>query len=328
MSELAQVLRHVPLPRDPALLVGTETRDDAAVVRLGKHALVFTTDFFAPVVDDPYAYGRIAATNALSDVYAMGGTPLVALNILAFPCGGLPGRMLGKILDGGAAACAEAGAALAGGHTVDDPEPKYGLAVVGTVDPRRFWRNVGARAGDALVLTKPLGVGVVTTAIKRKQARAAETAAAIASMSTLNAAAARALASLGTSVHAVTDVTGYGLLGHLLEMLEGSKVGARLQFGAIRWLPGTRRLAALDCFSGGSKANLAAARKRLRMHPSFGDDRVAPLLLADAQTSGGLLAAVAAGREKKALAALAKAGVEATIIGRCEGARPLIRVDP
>ncbi len=328
---MAQVLRRLPHIPDDDLLVGTETRDDAAVYRMGRAALVFTADFFAPVVDDPYDFGRIAATNALSDVYAMGGEPMLALNLLACPAKLLGPRVIARILRGGADACREAGATVGGGHSVEDPEPKFGLAVVGRVSPRALWRNVGARAGDRLLLTKPLGTGVITTAIKRRLARPAEIRAVTRVMSTLNRDAATALRSLGKAVHAVTDVTGFGLLGHLFEMLDGSKVDATLRYAAMPIPAAARRLAALDCFAGGTRANLDSVRRRLRLAPALRDDPHAALLLADAQTSGGLLAAVAPSALRRAQAALAAAGIEAAVIGELtptRRARPSVTVLP
>lgn len=305
-------------------MVGTETRDDAAVYRMGSRVLVFTADFFAPVVDDPFDYGRIAAANALSDVYAMGATPFLALNLLAFPAKVLPKRVVGRILAGGAAACAEAGATVGGGHTIDDPEPKFGLAVLGTTTPRKVWRNVGARPGDVLLLTKPIGIGIVTTAIKRQLARPAEIREATRVMATLNRDAAGALGRLGASVHAVTDVTGFGLLGHLLEMLDGSQVAATLAAAAVPVLPSARRLLALDCVPGGTRANLAAAGRKLSLARAL--DPSTGILLADAQTSGGLLAAIDPKAATRALALLKAAGVTASIIGEVVAGKPRIRV--
>jgi len=325
LTELAQVLRNLPAFEDPDLLVGTATRDDAAVYRLGKQALVFTTDFFAPVVDDPFTFGRIAATNALSDVYAMGGRPLLALNLLGFPPAVLDRRSVGKILAGGAAACRDAGIAIGGGHTIDDAEPKYGLAVVGVVAPNKVWRNVGAKPGDVLLLTKPLGIGIVTTAIKRELAKPAEVRAATRVMTTLNRAAAEGLRTLGKSVHAVTDVTGYGLLGHLFEMLDGSAVAATLRMSKIAVLPAARRLVALGCIPGGTRANLESCAKRVVMRREV-DDPNAALLLADAQTSGGLLAAIAPRAADKAIAELASRGVDARAIGEVVAGRPRVTV--
>ena len=325
------MLRALPAFTDPDLLVGTATRDDAAVYhlrsvgRLGTKAIVFTTDFFAPVVDDPFAFGRIAATNALSDVYAMGGRPLLALNILGYPPSVLDRRVVGRILAGGAAACRDAGIAIGGGHTIDDAEPKYGLAVVGVVSPNKVWRNVGARPGDVLVLTKPLGIGIVTTGIKRELAKPAEVRAATRVMTMLNRAAAEGLAVLGKSVHAVTDVTGYGLLGHLFEMLDGSGVAATLSLSAIPVLPAARRLAALGCIPGGTRANLEAVSKRVTMGRGISDPNAA-LILADAQTSGGLLAAVAPRAATRALAELAARGVAAHVIGEIVSGRARVTV--
>lgn len=325
------MLRALPAFADPDLLVGTATRDDAAVYhlrsvgRLGTKAIVFTTDFFAPVVDDPFAFGRIAATNALSDVYAMGGRPLLALNILGYPPSVLDRRVVGRILAGGAAACRDAGIAIGGGHTIDDAEPKYGLAVVGVVSPNKVWRNVGARPGDVLVLTKPLGIGIVTTGIKRELATPAEVRAATRVMTTLNRAAAEGLAVLGKSVHAVTDVTGYGLLGHLFEMLDGSGVAATLRMSSIAVLPAARRLAALGCIPAGTRANLDACAKRVVVKREV-DDPNATLLLADAQTSGGLLAAIAPRSVNKAITELARRGVVAQVIGEVVRGRSRVTV--
>lgn len=290
-------------------------------------AIVVTTDFFSPVVDDPFDFGRVAAANALSDVYAMGGRPLVALNIVAFPSRELPLKILERIMAGGAQVAAEAGAALVGGHSVEDPEPKYGLAVVGLVHPGRVFKNIGARPGDHLLLTKPIGTGVITTAIKRGQARPGEIKAATELMATLNRVASEVLIRHARSVHAVTDVTGYGLLGHLLEMLEGSGVAAALDAAAIPILPAARRLAAEGIFPGGTRANLASAGKRVVFRGVLADDETFALLVADAQTSGGLLAAVTPRSAAKIRAALAAAGVEAFDIGRITGGRPRIVVD-
>jgi selenide, water dikinase len=308
--------------------VGLDTKDDAAVYRLdASKAIVVTTDFFSPVVDDPFDFGRVAAANALSDVYAMGGRPLVALNIVAFPSADLPLRILQRILAGGAQVATEAGCALVGGHSIEDPEPKYGLAVVGLVPPHRVFRNVGARPGDRLLLTKPIGTGVITTAIKRRRARPKEIRVATELMATLNRTASEVLVRHARSVHAVTDVTGYGLVGHLLEMLEGSKAAARLDAAAIPILPAARRLAAEGIFPGGTRANLSSAGKRLIFHGSVAADETFALLLADAQTSGGLLVAVAPRSAARITAALAAEGVQAHTIGRITAGRPRIVVD-
>lgn len=300
-------------------MVGTETRDDAAVYRLdSKRALVVTTDFFSPVVDDPYGFGQVAAANALSDVYAMGGRPLLALNLVAFPSKTLPMRILGKILEGGADKVTEAGAAVVGGHSVEDPEPKFGLAVVGEVAPTRVFKNVGARPGDRLVLTKPLGSGIVTTAIKRQLARPAEIRAVTRIMATLNAAAAAVLSQRHRSVHAVTDVTGFGLLGHLLEMLSGSHVSAVIEASALPVMAAAERFAAQGVVPGGTLANLKAAGRKLRFTGGLGATHPRALLLADAQTSGGLLAAVSARSCARVIDEMAAAGVEAHVVGHIE----------
>jgi selenide, water dikinase len=297
--------------------VGHETRDDAAVYQLSPtEAIVETVDFFTPVVDDPYWFGRIAAANAFSDVWAMGGRPLFALNLVAFPVKQLPAEILAEILRGGSEAAAAAGAPVLGGHSIDDPEPKYGMAVTGLVHPDRILRNVGARPGDALILTKPLGTGILTTAIKRGIATPAQIAEVTAVMAELNRAAGEVLAASG-AVDALTDVTGFGLLGHAWEMAEGSGVVLRLESSQVRLLPGARELAARDVVPGGSKANLEWVRPHLRLAP--GIDRPLELLLADAQTNGGLLAAVRPERVDAVLRLLADRGVDAVRIGE---ARP------
>jgi len=282
----------LPKILDERVLVGTETHDDAGVYRLdAKRALVCTTDFFSPVVDDPYDYGRVAAANALSDVWAMGARPLVALNLVGFPGKALPLEVLHEILRGGADTVSNAGAVILGGHTVEDAEPKYGLAVVGEVHPKKVFTNVGARPGDKLILTKPLGSGIVTTAIKQGKATAAEIRHAVEVMATLNRASGEVLAKHTRSVRACTDVTGYGFLGHLREMLEGP-IGARIDASAIPFLPAARRLVAAGVAPGGTRANLNAAAKDVRWAKALREEEHTQLLLADAQTSGGLLAAV------------------------------------
>jgi selenide,water dikinase len=310
------------------VLVGTETRDDAGVYRLdAKRALVCTTDFFAPVVDDPYDYGRVAAANALSDVWAMGGRPLVCLNIVAFPSKTLSLSVLGKILEGGADVVREAGAVLLGGHSIEDTEPKYGLAVVGEVHPRRVFKNVGARPGDVLLLTKPLGSGIATTALKRGLLRPRETREVVDVMATLNRAAGEVLAEHHRGVRAVTDVTGYGLLGHLLEMLEGSSVDAEISYSALPRLRSVERLLAADVAPGGTRSNLRAAGSRVHWGGALVTDASAQLLVADAQTSGGLLASVSARAAPKIVEALRRAGFVAEV-GRMLEGRGRIRVVP
>jgi selenide, water dikinase len=312
---LAQVLRRLPRTHDPRALVGHETSDDAAVYQLSPtEAVVETVDFFTPVVDDPFLFGRIAAANALSDVWAMGARPLFALNLVGFPVGKLPMDTLGEILRGGADAAAEAGAPILGGHSIDDPEPKYGLAVTGLVHPDRILRNVGARPGDAVLLTKPLGSGIVTTAIKRGVAAPAVVDRAVGVMAALNRAAGEVLAASG-AVHALTDVTGFGLLGHALEMAQGSGVTLRLDARAVPILDGVRALAEEDVAPGGTRANLAWVSPHVRFDDAI--DGPLRLMLADAQTNGGLLAAVAPERLDAVLRALQQASVQTWVVGQC-----------
>jgi selenide,water dikinase len=278
-------------PRDPALLVGLDTSDDAAVYRLRDDlAIVVTTDFFTPIVDDPFDWGRIAATNALSDVYAMGGTPLLALNLVAWPREGLPFDLLARVLDGGAEVVHAAGALVGGGHSIDDAEPKFGLAVIGTVHPDRVLTNSGARSGDRLVLTKPIGLGVISTALKRDTASPELVQSAIDVMTTLNAGARDAAVELGDAVHAATDVTGFGLLGHLRELAAGSGLHAVLDASAVPVIDGVRDLLEAGMVAGGTQRNHAFVSENV----DWGSlPELEQLLLADAQTSGGLLLAVA-----------------------------------
>jgi selenide,water dikinase len=303
---------------DPNVLVGPETSDDAAIYRLGDDlALVLTVDYFTPIVDDPYAFGQIAAANALSDVYAMGGRPIAMLSVVGFPRDRLPLELLGEMLRGGADKGREAGVGVVGGHSIDDAEPKCGYAVVGLVHPDRVWRNVGARPGDALVLTKPIGTGIVSTAIKNGRATPRAVEAAVRSMATLNRAAAEAVGRV--RAHAVTDVTGFGLLGHLREMTTGSRVRVRVEAGQVPLLPDVIALAEAGLVPGGTKRNLKANAAVVRW-----DDAVAEVLrvvLSDAQTSGGLL--VATPDAPALLVALAAAGVEgAARIGEVVGEDP------
>jgi selenide,water dikinase len=275
---------------DPDLLVGLDTADDAAVYRLRDDlAVVLTTDFFTPIVDDPYDWGRIAAANALSDVYAMGGAPILALNLVAWPRDGLPFELLARVLDGGRQVVREAGAIVAGGHSIDDTEPKFGLAVVGTVDPARILTNRGARAGDALVLTKPIGLGVISTALKRDAATPELLDTAVDVMTALNAGARDAALALGDAVHAATDVTGFGLLGHLQEMVAASGLAAEIHARAVPVIDGVRALLADGMIAGGTQRNHAFVSESVDWDGLAPDEQ---LLLADAQTSGGLLIAV------------------------------------
>ena len=314
-DKLGEVLRFLTPPTAPELLVGTETGDDAAVWRLdADRALVATTDFFTPLVDDARTWGRIAAQNAVSDVYAMGGRPLFGLNLVAWPSSDLPMSLLAEVLAGGAEIAVEGGFAVVGGHSVDDPEPKYGLAVVGEVHPDRILRNSGLRDGDALVLTKPLGIGITTTAIKAGTAPAGLVAAAVASMTASNAAAARAAVAAGAT--GCTDVTGFGLLGHLMKMAAASRVDAVLDVAAVPVLPGARALAESGILPGGSRRNRDWVAPSVDVN---GHGEIDVLLLADAQTSGGLLFGAEPVRARAAVAELAAAGVSAAVVGEVRG---------
>ncbi len=306
------MVRGLERPADPDLLVGLDTADDAAVYRLRPDlALVLTTDFFTPIVDDPFDWGRIAATNALSDVYAMGGDPLLALNLVAWPREDLPFELLARVIDGGAAAVTAAGAIVGGGHSIDDPEPKFGLAVVGTVHPDRVWRNAGARPGDRLVLTKPLGLGVISTAVKRDLADASLISTAIDLMTTLNAGARDAGRALGDAIHAVTDITGFGLLGHLGEMARSSGVAAIVHPADLPVIDGVRDLIADGCVAGGTQRNHAFVSE----FTDWGDLAASEqFVLADAQTSGGLLLAVEADATEELVDALQRAGTPASAV--------------
>ena len=304
----------MPVATDPRILVDASTRDDAAVIQMApERAVVATVDFFTPIVDDPYDFGRIAAANAFSDIYAMGAAPLVALNVVGWPRDALPLELLGDVLRGGADTARAAGAFVVGGHSVDDQEPKYGMVVIGEVHPDRIVRNAGALPGDALVLTKPIGTGVLTTGLKRDLLTQAELAPAVAVMTTLNAGAARAMTATG--VRAATDVTGFGLLGHLRGLLEASGAAAEISAGAVPVLPRARELAARDAIPGGTRRNLASLAGAVTFAGWI--DEVDRVLLADAQTSGGLLIAVAADRLDALVAALQReATPAAAVIGR------------
>jgi selenide,water dikinase len=305
---------------DPSVLVGLATADDAAVVRLTDDvALVLTTDFFTPIVDDPFTFGQIAVANALSDVYAMGAVPRWALNLAGFPMKTLPLDVLTEILRGGGEKAREAGVSIVGGHTIDDAEPKFGLAVVGTVNPDRALRKGGGRAGDALVLTKAIGTGVVATGLKRGVAESAWVEAMTRSMVTLNKAAAEA--ALAAGVRAMTDVTGYGLLGHLLEMCRAGGHGARLEANAVPLLPGASRLVDKDVVPGGTRANAEFVAEHVRF--AGGVSPALQVLLADAQTSGGILAVVPPERASAMVAAVPGAAV----IGSVVDGPPVVAVD-
>lgn len=301
---------------DANVLVGIATRDDAGVYKLRDDlALVQTVDFFTPIVDDPFDFGRIAATNSLSDVYAMGATPLTALNICAFPVEDVDIEILERILEGGAEVAKQAGVALLGGHTIKDAEPKYGWAVTGTVDPRRVVTNAGARPGDILILTKPLGTGILTTARKRDRIDDAALRPAVDAMLTLNRDAARAMVEIG--VNAATDITGFGLLGHAGEMMQASGVGLAFDARAVPVFDGVLDLIREDVVPGGTKDNAKA-------HAAFtqfsGDvDPALRVALSDAQTSGGLLISVEPHKAKALRDAIGPSAVTVGIVLRGDG---------
>ena len=302
----------MPPNTDPNLLVGTNTADDAGVYRIAPDlALVQTVDFFTPILDDPYDFGRVAAANALSDVYAMGGRPLTALNILCYPTGLLEPEDVAEILRGGADKVAEAGAVVVGGHSVQDREPKYGLAVTGMIHPDHIVTNVGARPGDRLVLTKPLGTGAITTGLKRGMVDDATRRTVTDGMAALNRAASEAM--VATGVHAATDVTGFGLLGHLWEMVSGSGVSAEVFTYNIPYYAGFDALARESVFPGGAYTNHAYLTDNLLVEAGVAEATV--LGLCDPQTSGGLLIAVSRERHGELLDALLARGVSAATVG-------------
>ena len=304
------MLRHVPAVGDPNILVDAATRDDAAVYRLSEtRALVATVDFFTPVVDDARTWGRIAAANALSDLYAMGATPLFALNLVGWPRDGLPLELLGEVLEGMNEITRQARCPVLGGHSVDALEPHVGLAAIGEAHPDHLLTNTAARAGDRLVLTKPLGTGILGTALKRGFLTEEDMAEAIRVMTTLNEGAMSA--ALAHGLRAATDVTGFGLLGHLNNIVRGSRVGARLDLASVPILPDARRFAEAEVVPGGTLRNLEALGQTV-FDPAIAlADR---LLLADAQTSGGLLLAVPEPKVESLLAALATSGAPARVV--------------
>jgi selenide, water dikinase len=309
----------LPKPVDnPQVLVGLETGDDAAVIRLRPDlALVVTTDFFTPIVDDAYTFGAIAAANALSDIYAMGAQPLMAVNLVAFPVKELPPAVLADILRGGLEKVREAGIDILGGHSIDDREPKYGLAVTGTVHPERVIRNRGGRPGDRLVLTKSLGTGVIATAIKHDVAPPHSEAAAVESMLRLNRGAARAMARV--EAHAATDITGFGLLGHLHYLARASGLAARVDSRAVPLLPGALELAAAGEIPGGTRSNERFLASRVNWPEGIEEAR--RILLCDAQTSGGLLIALPAGQVDALLAGLTAEGESGRVVGELESGK-------
>lgn len=326
---LSQILRSSPgLPLPPELMVGIETADDAAVYRLNdEQALVATTDFFMPIVDDPFDFGRIAATNAISDVYAMGGRPIFALALVGMPINVLPLPTIARILEGGQAVCAAAGIPIAGGHTIDSVEPIYGLVVLGLVHPSRVKRNADARAGDRLVLGKPIGVGVLSAALKKERLDAAGYAQMIDCTTRLNTPGPDLAALAG--VHALTDVTGFGLAGHALELARGAGCELRIDWARVPQLPRVRDLAAAGLVTGASARNWASYGEEIVLPAGFAaEDRA---LLTDPQTSGGLLVSCTPAAVGEVLAVFRRHGFEAAaeigeVAGLSDGSAPLLRI--
>ncbi len=305
-------MNNSPFVHSDDLVVGIGEADDAGVYRISDEAaLVQTVDFFTPIVDEAFDWGRIAAANALSDVYAMGGTPLTALQLVGWPRDRLPFELLGEVIAGAGTVLEEARCTVVGGHSIDDAEPKYGLAVTGLVHPDEVVTNAAARPGDSLILTKPIGTGLIATAIKQGVAEASWRDSAVDVMTRLNAPAARAMRRVGAK--AATDVTGFGLLGHLGEIVRASGVSAEIELGAVPALAGARQLAADNVVPGGTRRNLAAAERFTRFGDTGPADR---LLLADAQTSGGLLIAISSPLRDALLQALAEEGETGAVIGR------------
>jgi selenide,water dikinase len=312
LSEILKNSSGFPVPKE--LLVGIETADDAAVYKLNdEQALIATTDFFMPIVDDPFDFGRIAATNAISDVYAMGGTPIMALALVGMPINKLPVETIGQIIKGGESICAEAGIPIAGGHTIDSVEPIYGLVVMGLIHPSKVKRNADAKAGDVLVLGKPLGVGVLSAALKKGKLDDEGYKAMIANTTKLNKPG-KALSELA-GVHALTDVTGFGLLGHLLELARGAKLEAHLEMSKIPLLPGVEQLAHDGFFTGASGRNWEAYGKDVKLAGNITSAQHS--LLTDPQTSGGLLVSCDEDSVEEVLALFRREGFgDAAVIGR------------
>ena len=313
-QQLEKVLKKMPVPTDANILIGTDTSDDAAVYRLDDDtAIVQTVDFFTPIVDDPYQFGAVAAANSLSDIYAMGGKPLFALNIVAFPSNRLPMEVLEQILSGAQEIAEQAGIAIIGGHTIDDTEPKYGLAVTGIINPRAIISNAGAKPGDILILTKPIGTGILSTAQKREMLEKDQISLLVETMSALNKDAAEAMQQIG--VNACTDITGFGLLGHLLEMMTGSGTSAEIKADSIKLLPGVSDLAMMGIIPGGTRDNFDYTAPFVRY--GSGLSETMRLILNDAQTSGGLLISVAEDKADSLLNILHEKKVDsAVIVGR------------
>jgi selenide,water dikinase len=317
---LLPLLGALPTITDPNVLVGSATADDAAVYKLSDElALVLTTDFFTPIVDHPYDFGAVAAANALSDVYAMGGRPTAALNLVGFPESTLPPEVLGEILRGAAAKAREAGIDIVGGHTIKTEEPIFGLAVVGTVHPQKVLSNAGARAGDLLILTKPIGIGIITTASKLGEDKRQAIGEAIAVMATLNRQAAEVAVDVGAN--AMTDVTGFGLLGHLRNMTAASKVSARVWLDEVPALAAAWAYVRAGVAPGGTHANLRFLADWVTFEEGLAKEE--QLMLADAQTSGGLLIATPPDRAESMVEKLKSAGVlESAVVGRMEAGAP------
>lgn len=323
---LSEILRSMPstLPVPPQLMVGIETADDAAVYRLNDdQALIATTDFFMPIVDDPYDFGRIAATNAISDVYAMGGTPILALGIVGMPINVLPLETIGRILEGGQSVCAAAGIPIAGGHTIDSVEPIYGLVVLGLAHPSRIKRNADAQPGDVLVLGKPLGVGVLSAALKKEQLDAQGYRRMIDSTTKLNTPGAELAALEG--VHALTDVTGFGLAGHSLELARGAGCTVRIEWKRVPLIEGVRELAAQGFVTGASGRNWTSYGADVRLPEGYAvEDRA---LLTDPQTSGGLLVSCSREAAEAVLAVFRRHGfASAALIGEVVAGAPVLEV--
>ena len=324
---LSELLAKSNLPKQffPHLLVGTETADDAAVYQINdEQAIVATTDFFMPIVDDPYDFGRIAATNALSDIYAMGGTPLMALAIVGMPINVLPHDVIAKILEGGESVCRDAGIPLAGGHSIDSVEPIYGLVGIGIVNPKQMKRNADAKAGDVLILGKPLGVGILSAALKKNLLDDAGYRAMVDATTKLNRPGMELSKLAG--VHALTDVTGFGLLGHGLELARGAGLTARIDSARLPVLPGVQTLAEQGIFTGASGRNWASYGAHIELGATVGDAQKA--LLTDPQTSGGLLVSCAPDAVAQVLKVFADAGfAEAAIVGQMESGEAKVVVD-
>jgi len=311
---LEEILKKLPIPDDPKILVGTQTADDAAVYRINNEtALAVTLDFFTPIADDPYEFGAIAAANALSDVYAMGATPLFGLNIVGFPSNRLPMSVLEKILQGAQDKAQEAGIFVIGGHTIEDTEPKYGMVVVGQVHPEKIWKNIGLQKGDVLILTKPIGTGILSTALKRGLLDETQKDVLISTMTKLNKKAAEILHNF--KVHACTDVTGFGLLGHLMGMVRGSKVAVEIKADTVPFIEGALEFAAGNVIPGGTLSNMKYVDNFVKWSSNI--SQIQKIILCDAQTSGGLLVSVPEESAQIILKQLYKVGIQkAEIIGK------------